>query len=295
MLPRTPRRRAVARLVPTALLAVLLTASCAYPAGSGAVVGGESIDQSAVQVRTSTLLAQAPPDIDPSNVALVNRSQMTSMIRHRLIEVAAAEQGVAVSDAELNAVLQGQDEAALAARFQVPGDAVRQTVQDALLLDALTRRLPPDGAAVTDVTVRVEGVGVESRDEAVAARSRFLSDPGSVPGAVADAGEQAVQAELSLLTQPIAAPFGVFAAAAGSVIIFPSQAGYLVLRITDRTVAPARLTAELLAGQQDPTAVLDLQALLLAPYAEREGVSVSPRNGSWDPNAVRVVPTDDGL
>ena len=99
---------------------------------------------------------------------------------------------------------------------------------------------------------------------------------------------------LTLLTTPGAGATGVFSAPVGDVILYPSQDGYLVLRVLDRSEEPALLTAADLQ-QQQISGAFDLGALLLAPYAQQSGVTVNPRLGAWDPFALQVVPGDGGL
>ena len=51
----------------------------------------------------------------------------------------------------------------------------------------------------------------------------------------------------------------------------------------------ADLTPQQLGGK------FDLGALMLAPYAQQEGVTVNPRLGVWDPLTLQVVPGGSGL
>jgi len=90
------------------------------------------------------------------------------------------------------------------------------------------------------------------------------------------------------------APTGVFNAEPGDVILYPISNGYYVVRVLERTVEPAVLTAADLTPQQ-LGGKFDLGALILAPYAEQAGVTVNPRLGVWDPLTLQVVPGGSGL
>ena len=59
-------------------------------------------------------------------------------------------------------------------------------------------------------------------------------------------------------------------------ILYPSPDGYYVIRILERTVEPAVLTAADLTPQE-LGGKFDLGALLLAPYAEQAGVTRQSR------------------
>ena len=133
-----------------------------------------------------------------------------------------------------------------------------------------------------------------TRDEAVATRTKFLADPQAVDAAI-KASAQPLQAQsLSVLKEPTVAPTGVFNAEPGDVILYPISNGYYVVRILERTVEPAMLTAADLTPQQ-LGGKFDLGALMLAPYAQQEGVTVNPRLGVWDPLTLQVVPGGSGL
>ena len=109
-----------------------------------------------------------------------------------------------------------------------------------------------------------------TRDEAVATRSQFLSDPSSVDAAIAAASTPVDPPSRSACwPSPTSANTGIFNAKPGDVILFPSSDGYYVLRIVDRTEEPAVLTVSDLSSQQDISAVLDLGSLALQPTGDR--------------------------
>jgi len=284
----------------SALVAVgLALAACSTPPPSSAAqVGDVSISEATIFGRTSTLVqaqqSASTTTVTPGGVADVNRTQTTAAIRGQLLDIAAADEGVQVTDADVNAALGKADKASAASQLGVPESAVQQTLRDLLRLEGMAAKLPIKGAVVTDVRVRVDGVTVGSRDEAVATRSQFLADPAAVDQLIMASAKPVRAQPLSLLTTPSAGPTGVFNAAVGDVILYPSPDGYLVLRILGRSVEPARLTAAALKAQPISGA-FDLGALLLVPYAQQAGVSVNPRLGGWDPYALQVVPGGSGL
>jgi hypothetical protein len=276
----------------------LLVAGCSNQATSAASVGDQAISEQTIFDRTSVLAAEAQTSggsaPDPAALAELNRTQTTSAIRSRLLEVAAADRGVVVTDDQVNAAMAGGTADDATTQLGTPQNLVAQTVRDLLRLERLASASPATGAPITNVSARIDGVSVPTRDEAVATRTQFLADPGSVDAAIAASAQPLQPQTVSVLKNPTAAPTGVFNAQPGDVILYPISNGYYVVRILDRTVEPAvltpdDLTAQKLAGQ------FDLGALLLAPYAEQEGVTVNPRLGVWDPLTLQVVPGGSGL
>jgi len=276
----------------------LLVAGCSNQATSAASVGDQVISEQTIFDRTSALAAEAQTSggsaPDPAALAELNRTQTTSAIRSRLLEVAAADRGVVVTDDQVNAAMAGGTANDAATQLGTPQGLVEQTVRDLLRLERLASASPATGVPITNVSARIDGVSVPTRDEAVENRTQFLADPGSVDAAIAASAQPLQPQTVSVLKNPTAAPTGVFNARPGDVILYPISNGYYVVRILDRTVEPAvltpnDLTSQKLAGQ------FDLGALMLAPYAEQQGVTVNPRLGVWDPLTLQVVPGGSGL
>ena len=273
-------------------------AGCATSATSAAQVGDVDISEAAIFDRTTALVDQAQTSgaapLEPSTVAVFNRSQTTSAIRSRLLQVAAADKGVVVTNDQVNTAMAGGNGATAAKQLGAPASMVEQTVRDLLLLEGLVSKQPANGAPIQDVTVRIDGVSVPTREQAVTTRSQFLADPSAVDGVIAASASPVKPQTVSLLKNPTVGSTGVFDAQKGEVIVYPSQDGFYVIRVLDRAVTPAVLTAADLTPQE-LTGKFDLGALLLAPYADQAGVTVNPRLGVWDPLALQVVPGGSGL
>ncbi|MET0967365.1 MAG: SurA N-terminal domain-containing protein [Nakamurella sp.] len=272
----------------------LIAAGCATSATAAAQVGDVAISEAEIFDRSSAVVSQyessAQTTADTATIATLNRTQTTAAIRSQLLAVAAGEQGVVVTDEQVNEAI-----ASAGGQSGTSQSSTEQTFRDLLTVEGLMSDQSA-GVPVTDVKVTIEGVSVPTRDEAVATRSQFLSDPASVDAAVAAAATPIKPAEpVSLLSEPASASTGIFNAQPGEVILFPSSDGYYVLRIVDRTEEPAVLTISALTAQQDISGVLDLGSLVLQPVAGSTGVSVNPRLGVWDPVSLQVVPGGSGL
>ncbi len=289
-------RRVVGALIGVSVV-VLTVSACSNPPSSAAQVGEVSISEAAIFDRSSAMVQAQETSgqtVSTVGVAEVNRRQTTAAIRSQLLDLAAAEAGVQVSDADVNATLSSAGSATAAQQLGVPESVVPAAIRDLLRLEGLLKKLPTQGAEVTDVGVTVDGVTVTSREDAINTRNQFLADPTAVDALIAASPKGVQRQQLTLLTTPSAGSTGVFSAKPGDVILYPSQDSYLVLRVLDRAQRPAKLTAADLQ-QQQISGAFDLGALLLKPYAEQAGVTVNPRLGAWDPFALQVVPGDSGL
>lgn len=287
-------RRVLAALLVAALP---ILAACSTPPSVAAEVGQQQIAEAAIFARSSELADRAAARGTPAGAAEfaeLNRSQLTTEIRAQLLDIAATEQGITVTNEEINTVLAGRDTPSAAAQLGVPESAVAQTVGNLLRLERLIEMLPPAGAEVTNVTVLVEGVTEPDRDAAVATRTAFLSDPTAASNRISSGSEPVERRELSLLQAPAVGATGIFAADVGDVVLYPSATDYLVLRVLQRTEEPTRLTAADLRTQP-VSQVFELGALLLTPTGEQAGVTVNPRLGTWDPLSLQVIPSNDGM
>ena len=283
-----------------AMMLVVALSACSDHVGAAASVGALTIPESSVAESTAKLVA-AQGEQPPSNgdLQLLNRTALTTQIRHQLVSKVAAAQGVAVSDADVNAAMSsGAD--ALAQQLGVPVDQVPQTVRDTLAVLALARKTA--SRPVTDVSVTVDILSTfGSRDEAVAAREKYLADPAAMDAAVkaATAGQQGGSQPANLLRNPQLGAFGVYHEPSGSIVAIESAGKFVLARIQNRAVTQSNQlvpSMQAAAGQQDGQRVtFALAWLALQPFAAGQDISVNPRFGVWDPVSLQVVPSNAGL
>jgi len=284
-----------------AVSAIGLT-GCDTGAGNAAVVNGASIadatirQDSAVQVGSDSSTAVGSPQVSG-----LNRTDLTYRIRHALIVQAVAAAHLQVSPDQLAAaqaqVKSQSADAGLPGQLGLPASAEPDVIYDIVALNELIKALPANGVPVDNVSVNAVGVSAASREEAVALRSRYLAHPADLDADVAKAGDQlpVQKATYSLLKTPDAGPVGLYRAAAGQLLIFPTAKGYLVLKATGRSLSATPLTRAIFGSATTLSQFFDLGALLVATKVPAENVSVNPRYGVWDPASVQVVPGNDGL
>ncbi len=303
--PRGEMRSRRTRLVVPLAAAVLLLAGCGTVPGAAMSVNGVAISEQTVHQRTQALIEENIPadtaqTLSASTRAVFNRYQATDLVRHQLVLAAAKAEKITVTDEQVNAfIAQNGGTATVGRSLTVPAAAVPEAVYDYLVLGQLADKIPAGGAAVTDIEVTADVVPAASRDAAVAARAKFLRDPGAMDRAAADAraaNPQLPGGQESLLAAPQDALFGIFTAPKGEIVLVPqSGEDYFVVRVSQRTEKPAKLTKDALSAASSLDGYMVLASLLLTKYEAHDEVMVNPRFGQWDPRTLLVVPSNSGM
>lgn len=294
-------RRQVGRVVAAVAVLGAVLGGCGGPsqAGSAVIIGSDAIPIDVVQDQIAVALGPdkaqvldalnqgAGGGVGPQEVA---REIVTSAVLHDLITRRAAEEGLAVSDVDVDAALaaRGSPEEVEQASIYVP-DVLRERTRDNLLAVALGARYVDRLGVAVDVT------GFETEAEAMAA-----ADVVAAGGPGADAvftnapPDRVARQEAVAAENPAAASLFFFGTAAGSAIVVPPEPGnelWTLFRIDERRT-------DLVA--QGPSAVdrfgeQDLQQIgyrMLQEASTALGVRVNPRYGVWDPIELRVVDED---
>lgn len=263
---------------------MLTGTACATSATSAAVVGDVTITEQSIFDRTAQASAQAKVQLTVDQLAFGNRLFTAQDIRSTLLEEAAQQRGVVVTDAQVNAAMAGSTSAG------GPRDA--RSYRELLLLEALLTGQGTDPIAYTNVKVTVDGARTATRDQAVKVRRAILAAPAGAPVSTAT-GVVPLQSEtVDLSAVPDQLIDGVLAARPGDVLINPGSDGFYVIRVIDRAEEPAQVSATAILSAQSLAVQRQLgEVALLQQYAEQVGVTVNPRMGVWDPMALQVVPT----
>jgi hypothetical protein len=293
-----PRR---IRLAAIAGLAALLVSGCSSQPGAAASVAGAAISEQSVLDRTSAYLAESgatdTTTVGNSAVDMINRQQATDLIRHQLVLYAERERQITVAPSDVNTLISQQGGAAqLAQTWEVPSSEVSDLARDLLVLEKLLE--DGKGSTFDDISVTADVLTFDSRDAAVAARTKYLAHPATMATDISAAGSSQGQlgAALQFSTQPGVASLGLYSVPAGSIVITPADSThYLVVRVNTRSVKQTTLSADMLQALQGAPAQLSLASVALAPYAAQAGVTLNPRFGQWDPTTLQAVPGDDGL
>jgi hypothetical protein len=277
-------------LVAVAAVGAVVSA-CGGPvqAGSAAVVGDTTVPLEQVQTQVGTLLARVPAaqrqqDTAPS----LARDIVTNELLHDLLTRAATQQGITITDAQVDGFIEQQGGAqALLQNSVLDAQGLREQVHDFLIATELGRRAAP-GLVVT-----LDLVGSPDRADAEA-KARVLAAGGPAADALFGDNRTAQKGvRVAAVTDAQNAGSVVFGTPVGEVVAYqpdPQSSTWNVFRVVNRqTDAPA----------PDPAAAaLSLNQLYmigqrtLQPAADALSVRVNPRYGVWDAVALRVVPAD---
>lgn len=295
----TAVRMQVGRVAATVAMIAAVVSGCGGPdqAGSAVIIGQDAVSLERVQSQLTTALSRADVfaqyTAQGGSAATLSRDVVTSEVLHDLLARRAAQDGIVITDAQVDAELAGNGGAeATLARTYYDMPTLRERVRDSLIAMQIAQRAVP-GLAVT-----VDLVGAASRADAEQA-ARTLAKGGPEADALFTNPQTAVRnATYQAASAPAAAGTVVFGVPAGTVGVFkpdPQGSTWAAFRVIDRrTDMPS-----------DPAAVSNIsQAELLAigqravqPAAEQLGIRLNPRYGEWDPVQFRVVPAgqQDGM
>lgn len=166
---RTRRLGAAAALAAAAAAAVLLTGCDPQQAGAAAIVGDVRISESEVNAAASDAMAAAnkvpPGQGQPIDETVLLKQNTTRLIEAQLIAIAAAQEGVTVTQSEVDKLLQqassGSDqlhfEGNLAVQAGVPPSGIDSFARDYLLRTKLGEKLVPG----TDTNAQAKAVNAK--------------------------------------------------------------------------------------------------------------------------------------
>lgn len=288
-------RARVGRAVAVAAVVGAVVSGCGggpSQVGSAVIIGSKAVPIEQVQSRLSVALGKtdtiselAANGVGPPEIA---RDVVTRTVLHDLLSRTADEQGIRVTDADVDAKLQrdgGADAALAQTLYDLP--ALRERLRDRIVAARYAEKVVPG------LTVTADLVAAASRDDA-AQKARVLAAGGPVAEALfaqnPDMSRRGTQFQAA--TSPEAAASVLFGLEPGQVAYFqPSPQGeWIVIQVTDRKTQPADPAALADLGESD---LATIGERLMQPVAEQVGVRVNPRYGVWDPISLRVVPADE--
>lgn len=284
--------RQVGRVLAAAVAAAALAGCGSGPSqlGAAAIVGSTAVPLDRVQSRVDVALGKpdliarlAGNGVGPPEIA---RDAVTRSVLHELLTRTAAAEGIAVSDADVDAALQengGADATLQQTLYDLP--ALRERVRDQIIAARHAQRIVPGLAVTADV------VAATSQEDA-AAKARVVAAGGPAADALFAQPDNAPGKGVTYraVDRPEIATTVLFGLPPGRTAYFrPSpEGGWFVVRVTDRREDPSANPSAVAALGRDDLARIGER--LLQPVAEQVGVRVNPRFGVWDPIGLHVVP-----
>ena len=284
----------VGRFVAAVAVAGAVISGCGGPeqAGTAVIVGGSVVSLDHVQSRLDAAFAKtdrvAQVTAQGGTTADIARTVVTRAVLHDLLTQRAAQEGIVVTDAEVDAFLaqNGGLDAAVATSWY-DADGVRSLVRDTLMATQLAQR------HVAGLEVTVDQVAAASRADAES-KARTLAAGGPAADALFGDPRTSVRGgPVHAASVPDEAGTIYFGAPVGAVVAFqpsPQQSTWIAFRVVDkRTDAPSDPAAVSGISQDQ---LYDIGIRMLQPTADALGVVVNPRYGVWDPIQMRVVGED---
>ena len=317
---RTPRRRALA--AGTALLLLTGCGDGEVRPGAAAVVGTDRIEVSELQELVDRGLAdpQAAQQLGADRAAF-QRSALSRLINNEILEQAAEDEGVEVTEGDVDEQLErfaeqaGSREALemQAAQSGVsPQDLrpfVRSIVLDQALADKVTADIPVAPADLQALyqeniaqydRVRTRHILVPDEKTARTILSNVQKDRSRFEALAAqfstDTSNKDRGGDLGLAGRGQFVPEfeeAIFGAKDGEIVLVQTQFGWHVVEVLERrTTSLAEATPELRRSALQSVRQTRVGELIRAKAAEI-GVKVNPRFGTWNPETGAVEPAPD--
>ncbi|GAA0938775.1 hypothetical protein GCM10009559_32740 [Pseudonocardia zijingensis] len=287
-------RMQVGRVAAAVAVIGAVISGCGGPvqAGTAVFVGDEAVPIERVQTRLDAALEKkdliAQITAQGGTTADLARSVVTRAVMHELLGRRAEEEGIVVTDAQVDAQIAengGADALLDGSLYDLP--ALRERMRDDLVAAQLAQR------EVGGLAVTADLVGAASREDAEAAARALQAGGAEAEALFADPNTSARGRTFDAISSPENASTVLFGLPVGAVVAWqpnPQQSTWIIARITDRrTDAPSDPAAVSGISQAQLVAIGER---LLQPTAEQVGIRVNPRYGVWDPVQLRIVGED---
>jgi hypothetical protein len=268
-----------------------VVSGCGGPiqAGTAVFVGDNAVPIERVQSQLDTALAKkdliAQITAQGGTTADLARSIVTRAVLHDLLDRRAAQDGIVVTDAQIDAYIAengGIDALLDGSLFDQP--TLRELVRDELIAAQVAQR------EVGGLVVTADLVAATSRADAESAATTLQAGGPQADALFDDPRTARRDQTFTAAASPENASTVLFGVPAGSVIAFqpnPGQSQWIVARITDRRTDAPSDPAALSGMSQSQLAAIGER--LVQPTADAVGIRVNPRYGVWDPVQLRIV------
>jgi SurA N-terminal domain len=287
-------RMQVGRVVAAVAVIGAVISGCGGPsqAGTAAFVGDNAIPLERVQTQLDAALAKkdliAQLTSQGGSTAGIARSIVTRAVMHDLLTLRAAQDGIVVTDAQVDAQITengGPDALLDGSLYDLP--MLRERVRDDLIAAELVRRVVPGLVVTADL------VAATSRADADAAAAALQAGGAEADALFGDPRTSARGTTFDAASSPDNASTVLFGVPVGTVVTFqpdPQQSTWIVARVVERrTDAPSDPAVATSISQSQLIAIGER---MLQPTAEEVGIRVNPRYGVWDPIQLRIVAED---
>lgn len=284
-------RMQVGRVAAAVAVIGAVISGCGGPsqAGTAVFVGENAVPLERVQTQLDVALSKkdliAQITAQGGSTAAIARSIVTRAVMHDLLARRAAEVGIVVTDAQIDAQIAengGPDALLDGSLFDLP--VLRESVRDNLIAVQLGQR------EVGGLAVTADLVAATSRADADAKAAALRAGGAQADGLFTNQQTSAAGATFAAATSPDNASTVLFGVPVGTVVTFqpnPEQSTWIVARVVDRrTDAPSDPAAVSSISQSQ---LIAIGRRLIQPTADQVGIRVNPRYGVWDPVELQIV------
>lgn len=302
-------RRATAGLAGLISVSALALTACApaHP-GAAATVGNDRITVAQLQALTNrTLVDPSFAASGGSDSAALQRQELTNLINHHLLDLAAREKGVTVTEGEVGTTVSGvlQQEGSqqaldkdAAAHGIAPAD-VRDYFYYQTLESKLASKIDTPVVHVAHILVKDQATAQKILDEVKANPDSFadIAKSESIDtGSGANGGDLGTAPSATFVSKFADA---VDAAQVGSYFVVQTQFGWHVVHLISRTTETLQMVASDASSGDQTTAQRAVNAIMVryldSVAKQAGGITVNPRYGVWDPDQGGVVASDGKL
>jgi len=301
-------RRAAAFGVALAAAGVALSACAPVHAGAAATVGSDRITTGQVKDLVQRTLA------DPTfaakggaDVSSVQREELTNLVQHKLLDLAAAQEHVSVSDGEvstqISSIQQQEGSKELLEADAAKNGIAPSDIRDYFYYNLLEQKLAPK---ITTPVVHAAHILVKDKATADKILAEVQADPSQFEGIAksqstdtqsgANGGDLGTVPSIEYVAEFATA---VDSAKVGSYFVVQSQFGWHVVHLISRTSESLQDLATQAQQSGDSNAqqvVGEVMSRYLESVAKNAGgISVNPRYGTWDPAQAAVVASTGSL
>lgn len=301
-------RRATAFGVALAAAGAALSACGPVHAGAAATVGGDRITTGQLKELVQRTLADPTFAANGgSDVSNLQRQELTNLVQHRLLNLAAAQEHVSVSDGEVSqqvSAIQQQE----GSKEKLEADAAQNgiaanDIHDYFYYNLIEQKLAPK---ITTPVVHAAHILVKDKATAQKILGEVQADPSQF-ASIAKSQSTDTQSGANggdLGTVPSAEFVSEFAQAVdsakvGSYFVVQSQFGWHVVHLISRSSESLQdlVTAAQQSGDSNAQQVAgEVMSRYLDSIAEKVGgVSVNPRYGVWSPAQAAIVASTGSL
>jgi parvulin-like peptidyl-prolyl isomerase len=301
-------RRASAIGLALAFVGAAVAACGPVHAGAAATVGNDRVTTGQLTNLVQRTLADPTfAQNGGADVSSLQREELTNLVQHKLLNLAAAQEHVSVSDGEVGSQLSAiqQQEGS---KEKLEADAAQNGIAPDDLRDYFYYNLLEQKLAPKITTPVVHAAHILVKDQATAEKilSQVQADPSQF-ASIAKSQSTDTQSGANggdLGTVPSAEFVSEFAdaldsAKVGSYFVVHSQFGWHVVHLISRTSESLQdlVTAAQQSGDSNAQQVV---GQVMSRYLESiaikvGGVSINPRYGTWDPAQAAVVASTGSL